>query len=247
MVYLNYKPIYIEPGDNVKVTYTVLLKTFDQLIDTITATGDKKGNYEFAKYDTHLDSKVKYPNINSGVYKDKISSFYKDLRNYYRISNSVYDTDPRFKTCSKNLIDYLKRKNSETFLFNLIFFEDKLPKESNPVAAKLLGDSLEFNFNKTKFIASDTLLNFTMENLIKKYFERMSGDKFANLATENNYRQFFNYINNLPDRFVRDYFLMLLIGNYRKEVDLYSPQLISNLDKEIVSRPVLENTKKIVG
>ncbi|MFC3560532.1 hypothetical protein [Pedobacter jamesrossensis] len=247
IVFLNYKPIYIEPGDKVKVNYTVILRTFDQLIDTITATGGNKGNYEFAKYNISISSKVKYPELTTNAYKDMTGSFYKDLKHYYQVANNIYDTDPRFKTCSKDLIEYLKRQNSATFLFNLIFFENKLIQEGNRPGAKLLGDSLEYAFNKTIFKPSDTLLNFTMENVFKKYFERVATNKYGDLAIEKNYRLFYGYINNFPDKFIRDYFIMLLVANYRKEVNRYSPELIPNLDKEIANQRVLARTKIIVG
>ena len=247
IVFLNYQPIYIEPGDKVKVNYTVILRTFDQLVDTITTTGSSKGNYEFAKYNTTINSKVKYPELTTNAYKDMTGSFYKELQHYYQAANSTYDTDPRFKTCSKDLIEYLKRQNSATFIFNLIFFENKLLQDGNRPGAKLLGDSLEHTFNKATFKAADTILNFTMENVFKKYFERMAINKYGGLTVEKNYRLFYEYLNNFPDKFIRDYFIMLLVANYRKQVDQYSPELIPNLDKEIANQRVLARIKLIIG
>ncbi|KIA96911.1 hypothetical protein OC25_00415 [Pedobacter kyungheensis] len=244
MIYLNYQPVYVEPGDNATVTYSVILKTFDQLIDTVIAEGSKKGNYEFAKYITKASTKIKFPDITANQYKDKVALFYHDLKDYYHTLNAVYDHDPRFKTCSKELIDYLKRRNLEAFFFSLIFSEKKLKAESNMPGVKLLGDSLEKDFRKAQFKASDTLLNFTMENLFKKYFERTVTDKFGNLAHEDNYRAFYDYVKNFENKFVREYFLMLLIANYADKVKKYNPELITNIKNEIANVQILNALRK---
>ena len=143
-----------------------------------------------AKYNTAISSMGKYPELTTNAYKDMTGSFYKELKQCYQVADHTYGTDPRFKTCSKNLIEYLKRQNSASFLFNLIFFENKLIQEGNQPGAKLLGDSLEHTFNKTTFEPADTLLNLTMENVFKKYFERMAVNKYGDLTIEKNYRLF---------------------------------------------------------
>ncbi|MCZ4224448.1 hypothetical protein [Pedobacter rhodius] len=245
MVYLNYKPIYIVPGDSVKITFKELLRTFDTRQDTIIAEGKLKCNYEFSYFLKSKKLEGSYPKVTSAKYQGKILSFCTDLKKYYADYDLYYSSVAGLKLCDPNLIAYLHRKNQETYLFNLIRYESDFKAQKKLADAKAVGDILEESFNKTKFVAADSLLSFGMENLFKRYFKRLTGLRYNELASKDDYFAFKSFIQAYPNPFVKEYFIYFLVANYSDTIKNYDPEAVAALKKDISNAQILNGLKKL--
>lgn len=245
MVYLNYKPIYIVPGDSVQITFKELVRTFDTRQDTIIAEGEHKCNYEFSYSLKSKKIEGSYPKMTSARYQGNFLSFYTDLKKYYADYNLYYGSIASLKLCDPNLIAYLQRKNQETYLFNLIRYESDFRAQKKVADAEMVGGVLEEAFNNSKFVAADSLLSFGMENLFKRYFKRLTDVKYNELASKDDYLSFKSFIKAYPNPFVKEYFIYFLIANYSDTIKNYDPEAVAVFEKDISNVQILNGLKKL--
>ena len=215
MVYINYKPIYITPGDSVQLTYKMTGQEMNTIQDSIIAYGKNNCDYTFSNY-TFNRALLKYrPDIKSAVYKLNSELYFKDLARFYQLNDTFFNSLFTKKGCAKPLVEYLGRKRRVDLLFDLFYYEEQLQYNNNTQLNRF-SDLIDTAFAKSNFKPADTSYSFVMENVFKGYFKYLVNVKFNRLKSKNDYDNLYSYVKNYPKPFVRDYFLYFLAMNYDK-------------------------------
>ena len=221
VIYLNYRPIHVTPGDTVSLTHMIISSDSDSFKDTIIASGKNKGNYEFSNFTSSKEFDKDYPLIGSAKYKGNVTGFHTDIWKYYTKYSKRMDSLLNKSKCSLELIDYVKRKKQEQLLINLTIYEDELLKNKNP-QIKLYGKLLDDAFLSHNFVPSDTLHGMTMENVFKRYLSRLVRIKHNNLMNKADFTALLSEISMSNQAIVKDYLLYFLIRNYISSVKKYA-------------------------
>lgn len=220
LIYLNYKPLFIKPGDSLKLTYNVLEHTFDTMRDTLIAVGKNGQNYE---HSTFVKWKASDKSLDDDLVKNTadVNESYRQIKAYYTKLKNYQDSILKQKNCDETLRGFVKRTMERTELFTLLFFENRLYSSSDKKAV-VFSKIIDVDMNARKYEPGDTAYNFGMENLIKAGFKRTIKVKFNNLDSKDDYLAMVNYISNISDPFIRDYYVYFLVMNFRS-LDLKYP------------------------
>jgi hypothetical protein len=227
LIFLNYKPIYVTPGDSIALTYKMFFQTRDLMSDTLMASGKNSANYMFANLiATHALDKY-FPDFKEARYKNDVVFFYNQLCDEEKISNSYFDKLLNARGCSPALIAYLKRARRVQLLFNLVYFENEMSETRNMGLAafsKLVDNAMA----GTKFAPGDADLSFIQENLFRKYLARLINIRFNQLNTKKDYVALLSYIDAYPDSYVREYFIYNLLKDYKNKLNLVDREALTD-------------------
>lgn len=216
MVYLNYRPIYITPGDSVQLTYKMMGPNWNSDQDSLIAHGKNSSNYMFSNYLFNRALLKHKPEAKNVKYDQNVKLFYDDLVKFNQIKDDFFQPLFTKKACAKPLIDYLSRKRRIDFLFDLYYYEQEFQDNKHPQLAKF-GSLIDSAFANTKFNPADTSLSFVMENVFRGYFKRLVNVKFNHLTSRKDYDHLYSDIKNYPNPFIREYFLYFFAMNYYKD------------------------------
>lgn len=243
VIYLNYRPIYVTPGDTVKLTHIIISPDSDTFKDEIIASGKNKGNYEFSNFTASKEFDKGYPLIASNKYKGNVAGFHADIWKYYAKYSQRMDSLLNKLSCSPELIEYVKRKKKEQLLINLTIYEDQLLKDKNP-QIKLYGKLLDDAFLSHNFVPSDTLNGMTMENVFKRYLSRLVRIKHNNLLNKADFNALLSEISALKQPIAKDYMLYFLMLNYNSSMKKYAPLELNGYIDEIEDQRVQAQLEK---
>lgn len=244
MVYINYQPVYITPGDSVNLKFNELLRSPETRKDTIIAEGKYQCNYEFSNFlkSENLDRSL--PIISIQKYRNNMLLFCADLKTFYTKYNLYYQSVYLPKACNPDLIDYIQRKKNGRLILDLIAYENDLRSENRISDAKVLGNAIEENFSKLKIVEADSI-SFEMEILFKFYFKRLTNVKYHHLAAKEDFMACKNFIRDYQNLFIRQYFIYFFITNYSDKIGKYDPETFVNFKKDITIPQMLNQLKEL--
>ncbi|WDF80736.1 hypothetical protein PQ469_12035 [Mucilaginibacter sp. KACC 22773] len=226
VLYVNKRPILITPGDNVKLTYKLIIWDDENFKDTISALGKNAKNYTYSNFlNTRLVKGDSFPDLRNVKYQNDPEALYTALVNAYAFRLTYYNAPLKVYGYDKSFSDYVKRINNIEFLSHALSLETELGeqhKKQHPVFAKKVREA----FFNTSFIAADTNYTYRMEETFYAYFWHLAHAEFAPLNSRKNFDGLLTFIINYPNSFVRDYFLSFLIIDYNDSWNKFRPQSI---------------------
>jgi len=231
MVYINYRPIYITPGDSVQLTDKMKVSDRNSEQDTLIAYGKNSSNYMFSNYLFNRTLLKHKPEAKNVKYDQNIQLFYDDLVKFYKLNDDFFQPLYTSKGCAKSLIDYLSRKRRIDFLFDLYYFEQEFQTNKHSQLSKFSG-LIDSTFENTKFNPGDTSFSFAMENVFRGYFKRLVNVKFNRLTSKNDYDHLYSNINKYPNPLIREYLLYFFAMNYYKDPKNFNAAEVDALVEE---------------
>ncbi len=250
MIYIHGRPMLITPYDDIKLTYRLIVYTYDTFRDTLIAEGKNAENYTFSNYTTFSDPVKKrtiddfYPDFKSDKYRNNMRGYFNDIIKNKKLSDKYLDSLLSKKNYDQKLIDYLNRSRWGIFFFGVRYYEDMLAQNSSN---QLTGFSKKVDslFSSIDFIPSDSCYSAEMENSFRLYFGHLTKIRFKPLNTEDNFEKLFSFVRNYPNPFVREYFLYFLISDYKSMLrkshwndmkkfiaDIKNPEIIAELKNQ---------------
>lgn len=170
VVYVNQRPILITPGDNVKLTYKLIVWDYEHFADTLSATGNNAINYTYSNFVTpKLIKGDKFPDLRSEKYQTNSMALYADLVKAYAFRDTYYDSYLKQYGYDKNFTAYVKRINNIEFLSNALSLATELAsgyKKQYPAFA----EKVHAAFLNTNFMAADTNYTYRMEEVFYAFF-----------------------------------------------------------------------------
>jgi hypothetical protein len=245
ILYLNLKPFYITPGDNIQLTWRLFSKTMDVQVDSLFATGVNAGNYMYTNYTMTRKLDSYFPDFESTKYKSNPMLLYQDLSAFEKVYYNYFDKLLTSLKCSPALIGFVKRTEQNQFYFNMMFFENELYESNNPGLgnfSRVLDDS----FIAAKFLPGDTHFNFVQENLFKRYLARLVQRKFKYLNSRNDTVALFNYIDKYPNAYIREYFLYFLVKEYNSKTKLLNREKLEDSLRTIANADIKDDLKNYI-
>ncbi|MFA6087768.1 hypothetical protein [Mucilaginibacter sp.] len=245
ILYLNLKPIYITPGDNIQLTWRLVSKTMDEQVDSLLATGVHSGNYIYSNYIMTKKLDSYFPDFDGAKYQKNPLLLYQDLNTFEKVYFNYFDKILTSLQCSPALIGFVKRAEQNQFFFNMIYFENELYKSNNPGLGNF-SKTLDDSFLATRFLPGDTHFNFVQENLFKRYLTRLVQIKFKQLTSHADAVALFNYINKYPNAYVREYFLYFLVKEYNSKAKLLNRESLEDSLQTITNVDIKDNLKNYI-
>ncbi len=242
ILYLNERPIYITPGDRVRLEYRRISEPGRER-DTIIATGDHAENYTYS-YLTMFNTKerkeksgVYIPKFSNSKYKEAKHSFYDDLRQYHAVDRKYIDSVLSSRGYNSHIIRQAELDAYAMEIFGNRGDEKELLKTNKTQLADF-SRKLELHFASRNIRPNDTTYSPNIENAIALYFGHLEEIKFAGVETDQQLLDMVLYIKTYPNHFVREYLLYFLMQNYEPRLkEKYLAEIKPELDK--IENPVI--------
>ncbi|TCC99861.1 hypothetical protein [Pedobacter psychroterrae] len=244
ILYVNERPIYITPGDDVKLDYRYIRDPGKER-DTLIATGLHFENYIYSQAlmfkspgRTKSMEGILIPKLSDSKYKSSAISFYDDLRKYH---------DAQWRYSKSYLLhqgynsDIIRQSEQDDFvreLFSLRYYEDNFAK-ANKAQLEDFSKKLDLYFSSKNISPSDTALSLNIEGAIAMYFGHLAEIKFRKLETEQLLHEMVLFIKNYPNQFVREYLLFFLKEDYADTLQRYNFTGLG-VELEKISNPVIK-------
>lgn len=214
MVYINQRPVLITPGDDVKLTYRVMVWNDQEFKDTVLAVGNNAINYTFSNFFTpRLIKGDRFPDLRTVKYQNDPVALYKDLISAYTFRKQYYNSFLQKYHYNKEMFAYLTRANHIQFLLQGLQLEKEIAKGYKnhwPV----FRDMLHKAFVTTKFDPKDTDYSDRMEQTIYAFFTNVAQLQYKNVLSKQSFDSIYEFIAKYPDSFVKEYFLFFLVSEY---------------------------------
>lgn len=247
ILYLSENPIYITPGDRVKLNILRISEPGRER-DTLIATGDNIENYTyshlilFASKERRDAIGMDYPNPANTKYSKANFSFYDDLDEYHARSNKYNDSLLSSRNYNSNIIRQEELDSYARRMFGSSFHEDNLLK-TNKIQSKDFAWKVERDFMSKNISPEDTLYSPNIEGAISLYFGHLKNIKFSGIKTDQQLSELITYIKSYPNHFVREYLLYFLMQNYEPRLTgNHLAEIKPELDK--IQNPVIVTSLK---
>lgn len=150
MLYINLRAALVSPGDSISYLY----EKINSNTDRITVHGKNSQNYLFSNYFPDRMPRNYLPDYTSAKYQNNMQLLIDTLNIHYREFASEISMQLKENNCNPDLSAYLIRKIKFNLIYNLIFLEDKLDKNSSQ--KDVVGRSIDSAFIATDFVKIDT-------------------------------------------------------------------------------------------
>lgn len=234
----NFRDIFINPGDQVSLTYIFNSRIDGNIKDSLIATGSNYSNYLFSNARKAKQIDNPYPNEDDSKYKNNLGAFYADVVKFHKSFDDFYGSRREKIGPDKRLLDYLKREGHLQFLMNLMYFSGEFYKQKNPQLPLFL-EKFDSDFKHTKFIPTDTIYGCKMEDAFRAYLYHLVHTKFGGTSTKNNFTKLYLEIKQYPTLFVKEYLLYFLLTDSKDLVVKYRPQDIQSEIKKIQNPSII--------
>ncbi|MFI5136392.1 MAG: hypothetical protein ACHQIM_01105 [Sphingobacteriales bacterium] len=244
VVFINERPVLITPGDDVKLTYKLIVWDYEDFKDTISATGNNAKNYTYSNFatGTRLIKGDIFPDLRIVKYQTNSLALYADLVKAYAFRDAWYDSFLKKYGYDKSFADYIKRTNNIEFLVNAVALETELAtnykKQLPPFAEKV-----HAAFQNTDFIPADTNYTYRMEETFYTFFWHLAHEEFYPLDSRKNFDSLLNFVIKYPNPFVKEYFLFFFIIDYNKIWREFRPESLVKVIKSIKNPAIKEALK----
>lgn len=212
------------PGDDVKLTYKVIVWNDREFQDTVYAKGNNAINYTFSNFFTpRLIKGDRFPDLRTVKYQNDPVALYNDLVGAYEFRNTYYNSFLKKYHYNNTMSAYITRANHIQFLLNALQLEKEVAKKYNKHWPKF-HDMVCKAFMATKFVPEDTDYSDRMEQTIYSFFMNLAQIEYKNIETKQSFDYLLDFIVKYPDSFVKEYFLFFLITEYNRSWKKFRPE-----------------------
>lgn len=215
-VFVNERPILITPGDNVQVTYRMIVWNDDEFRDTISAVGNNAINYTYSNFVTN--GRVTgdfFPDFREDQYQNNPTALYDGLIKGYAFRDAYYGSNLEKYSYSTNFKEFIKRFNNLERVFYLLELETEFAN-NNRVLLPVFSQKAHDLFYNTYFVPSDTCYTKRMEEMFDYFFWHICHVEFAPVDSKANFDKVLDFAMKYHDPFVKEYFLYFIIVDYNE-------------------------------